>query len=184
MVWQRHMWSARKGHTWWAQPGAASEGAAAAVDNVTSACTHQEGLHMVAQLGGPQGVSVHFCSRVFGFIKGKRTTCPQPPHTPPSEHKCCISDHMAFYKYIYRVIFYFHICVHICVYLYIHIPYICMIMPTACKEGLKDTQLFASLGKDMIFSTIPTYPLKQKLWKPFPQPPTCQPARPFVMSNC
>lgn len=59
-----------------------------------------------------------------------------------------------------------------------HISHICMTMPPACKEELKGTQLFASLGKDMIFYTIPTYSLKQELWKPFPQPPTCQPARP------
>lgn len=51
-------------------------------------------------------------------------------------------------------------------------------MPPAHKEGLKDTQLFASVGKNTIFSATPTYPLQQKIWKPFSQPPTCQPARP------
>lgn len=51
-------------------------------------------------------------------------------------------------------------------------------MPPARKEGLKDTQLFASVGKNMICSTVPIYCLKRKLWKPSSQPPTCQPARP------
>jgi len=75
--------------------------------------------------GGPRSVSGHFCLRTFGFAKGKRVTCPQPPpvpDTPPPEYKWVFLTTRLLYVWIYiSYIQYIYNFLHLYIFMYMRV---------------------------------------------------------------
>lgn len=129
--------------------------AAAPRHNPVSACAHQERFPLVA--GGssecPQSVSDHFYSKEFKFAQGKRSPALNLPSIWHTSFwtQMVSSDHKAFDKNIYLIFFFFFAYTRAYICIYMHTYHTSMwLMPPARTEGLKDTQLFASIGENMI----------------------------------